>query len=283
MTPLHFAVEYAHYETISYILNNHLNQIDFSSVDKFNRTVHELALIRRNNKIINLIEEKIKYKKKLDQANGVDESFFDKTQFKLKSFAKPLKTTTPQPVLSQTSNNDDVVIIEATKPFNIPRKPSIDEFKNTVSTSPSAFSSSPNTRQMNDTLNWLETQIFTENNSLINKTAHHVDLLDEIKNGRELVLTEAGKQLLEFTDDSESTKNLLQKLAEGFENSKNLSRKSTRDDENMISEDDDDDDDDSMINVVKRGRFSTTSPKSQTSNQFDIELDSFLNNFLNSR
>ena len=138
MTPLHWAVEYVQYEIIDYILTNHLDQIDFNSVDKFNRTVYELALITRNNKIIQLIEDKNRF--------NTNNLLFNKTQFNIKSFAKPIKGL-PQPI----------------------NKKIVDE------------QLSPNSKQMNETLNWLENQIYTEKTS--------IDLLEEIKNGRELVLT----------------------------------------------------------------------------------------------
>ena len=55
MTPLHWAVEFSRYEIIDYILNHHLDEIDLELVDKFNRTVHEIALIKRNHRVISLI------------------------------------------------------------------------------------------------------------------------------------------------------------------------------------------------------------------------------------
>ena len=80
---------------------------------------------------------------------------------------------------------------------------------------------------------------------------------------------------------------MLEKLAKSYENKKNVDITNNIEtilDEEIINDDDDDDDDSdelNMTNVVKRCRFSN-SPKS-TPNQFDIDLDSFLDNFLNSR
>jgi hypothetical protein len=84
-----------------------------------------------------------------------------------------------------------------------------------------------------------------------------------------------------LTDETESTKNLLEKLAKSYESNKNKNLDINESKLNSHDDNDDDDDDDELLmtNVVKRCRFSPKSP----SNQFDIELDSFLNNFLNSR
>jgi hypothetical protein len=87
-----------------------------------------------------------------------------------------------------------------------------------------------------------------------------------------------------LTDETESTKNLLEKLAKSYESNNNKNLDINESKLNSLDDNDDDDDDDElyMTNVVKRCRFSNNSPKSP-SNQFEIELDSFLNNFLNSR
>ena len=276
MTPLHRAVEYGHYETVNYILKHHLDEIDLEFVDKLNRTVHELALIKRNHRIINLIEEKIK---KSSSASN----FFNKTQFNIKSFAKSY------PKANQQEQQSKRVI-------------NIHEEEYNASNFDGPLSSSPNSQQMNETLNWLENQIYAQTNTNLNTSTltnvSSIDLLDEIKNGRELVLTgifidafifdffiilfylEAGKQLLLLTDETESTKNLLEKLAKSYETKQNVNINESK--LNIDEEGDDDEDDLYMTNVVKRCRFSNNSPISSP-NQFDIDLDSFLNNFLNSR
>ena len=180
MTPLHWAVEYAHYDIVDYILKEHLDDIDFASVDKFNRTVHELALITRNQRIINLIEEKIKIKRSNSASSSTN--FFNKTQFNIKSFAKSFpKAQSPQNTKRAFSNFEETI------------EDDDDIFKLSPAGS---LSSSPNSQQMNETLNWLENQVYTQTNTNLNKSEQNtlnnlssIDLLDHIKNGRELVLT----------------------------------------------------------------------------------------------
>jgi hypothetical protein len=179
MTPLHWAVEYSRYEIIDYILNHHLDEIDLEFVDKFNRTVHEIALIKRNHRIISLIEEKIKIKKSSSASN-----FFNKTQFNIKSFAKSNSKVNQQKVFS--------IQVEEEEEENL--------FK--LSPPSASLSSSPNSLQMNETLNWLENQIYAHTNTNLNKSTLNnissIDLLDEIKNGRELVLTGTSTNILLF-------------------------------------------------------------------------------------
>lgn len=202
MTPLHWAVEYEHVDIVDYLLNNYLNEIDFDSTDKFNRTIYDLALINNNKKLCCMIADKIKSKTTNNHNNTSSPSnvnnFFNKTQFNIKSFAKPLKSN-----YNSTAYNS-VINSEATRDTTR----NIIELENDNDDEPVKsinLSVSPNTLEMDKTLNWLETQIFTQNNIHLNdinfnfNSLSSVDLIDEIDSGRELVLTgECKNSLLRY-------------------------------------------------------------------------------------
>jgi hypothetical protein len=188
MTPLHWAVEFSRYEIIDYILNHHLDEIDLELVDKFNRTVHEIALIKRNHRVISLIEEKIKIKKSSSASN-----FFNKTQFNIKSFAKSNSKVNQQRVFNIQVEEEEENLFKLSPPS-------------------ASLSSSPNSQQMNETLSWLENQIYAQTNTSLNKSTLNnissIDLLDEIKNGRELVLTGTSTNF-QFIEPFNNKKNLI--------------------------------------------------------------------------
>jgi hypothetical protein len=175
MTPLHWAVEFSRYEIIDYILNHHLDEIDLELVDKFNRTVHEIALIKRNHRVISLIEEKIKI------------------QFNIKSFAKSNSKVNQQRVFNIQVEEEEENLFKLSPPS-------------------ASLSSSPNSQQMNETLSWLENQIYAQTNTSLNKSTLNnissIDLLDEIKNGRELVLTGTSTNF-QFIEPFNNKKNLI--------------------------------------------------------------------------